>query len=54
MPDDMGENEAFRNITGIIARMEELGETDPEDLDDALENGGFKVMKLAIGPELPL
>ncbi len=53
MPNDMEAHEAFRNITGIIARLEELGESDPDELDDAFESNGFKVMDLAIGPELP-
>lgn len=49
----MESREAFRNITGIIAQLEEQGELDGEDLDDALENHGFRLVEFELGPELP-
>ena len=51
MPEDMDDHEAFRNVTGIIAGLEERdGVVNPEDLDDALEDHGFVSVDYIVGP----
>ncbi len=53
LPADMESHEAFRNITGIIASLEEQTSTiDPEELDDALEANGFERLAFTLGPEI--
>lgn len=53
MPEDMDDQEAFRNVTGIIAGLEEQGPgVTPDELDDALEDNGFETLDYIIGPEI--
>ncbi|MCP4283181.1 MAG: hypothetical protein GY792_01830 [Gammaproteobacteria bacterium] len=53
IPEDMEEQEAFRHATGIISGVEER---DPdyvwEDIEDALEEHGFRVLEFVLGPSL--
>jgi len=53
VPDDVDENEAFRHTTGVIATVEE-SESDHslEDIEDALEQQGFQLVKFIMGPEI--
>ncbi len=53
IPDDVDEHEAFRHATGVIASVEEANpECSLEEIEDALEDHGFQVMRFLMGPEL--
>lgn len=54
VPDDFGEEEAFRHVTGLIAQVEEK---DPatfsrDDVLDLLEAHGFTEVEYQLGPEM--
>ena len=53
MPADLEAHEAFRHVTGLIARVEE---TNPEyrwdDIAAVLEDHGFEAVDFVLGPEL--
>lgn len=53
VPDEFEVQEAFRHVTGIIAKVEE---DDPdytwEDIAEALEEHGFETVRFILGPEL--
>lgn len=53
IPEDRKEQEAFRHVTGIISEVEE---SDPdyawEDIEDALEEHGYRVLEFVLGPSL--
>ena len=53
VPDDMGEQEAYRHATGVIAALEERGPgRDRGDVIEVLEEHGFEVVPYELGPEL--
>ena len=54
IPEDFGEEEAFRHVTGVIAGVEEdnPGNYSREDIIDALEEHGFTEVEYELGPEL--
>lgn len=53
VPEDFESHEAFRAVTGVIARVEE---DDPDyewdDIQSALEAHGFETVDFAFGPAL--
>ncbi|MCB1752354.1 MAG: hypothetical protein KDI74_11585 [Gammaproteobacteria bacterium] len=53
IPEDRKEQEAFRHVTGIISAVEE-GDPDYswEDIEDALEKHGYRVLDFVLGPSL--
>lgn len=52
IPDDFEEHEAYRYVTGIIAKAEEESDYSWEDILDLLEERGFESVEFAIGPSL--
>jgi hypothetical protein len=53
VPDDMGEQEAYRHATGVIAALEERGPgRDRGDVIEVLEEHGFEIVPHELGPEL--
>jgi hypothetical protein len=56
MPEDLGEEEAFRHVTGLIAQVEEEnpGSYSRDDIIDMLEDHGFMRIGFELGPELDL
>lgn len=52
IPDDFEEHEAYRYVTGIIAKAEEESDYNWEDILDLLEARGFESVEFAIGPSL--
>ncbi|MEJ2528569.1 MAG: hypothetical protein P8Z39_00430 [Gammaproteobacteria bacterium] len=53
VPNDVDDHEAFRNVTGIVASLEEgKPECSLEDIEDALEEHGFQLVNFLLGPEL--
>lgn len=52
IPDDFEEHEAYRYVTGIIAKAEEESDYSWEDILDLLEARGFESVEFAIGPSL--
>ena len=56
MPEDFGEEEAFRHVTGLIAQVEEEnpGKYSRDDIIDKLEDHGFMRVPFELGPELDL
>ena len=53
VPEDVGEHEVFRHITGVIAAVEEAKpDHSLEDIEDALEEHGFQIVDFILGPEL--
>lgn len=54
IPQDLGEEEAFRHVTGLIAEVEEEspGSYSREDILDTLEAHGFIEIEYELGPEL--
>lgn len=52
IPDDFEEHEAYRYVTGIIAKAEEESDYDWEDILDLLEERGFESVQFVIGPSL--
>lgn len=53
IPEDVEEQEAFRHATGIISEVEE-GDPDYawEDIEDALEEHGYRLLEFVLGPSL--
>ena len=53
IPEDIQEQEAFRHATGIISQVEE---SNPdyrwEDIEDALEEHGFRLLPFQLGPSI--
>ena len=53
IPEDVDGQEAFRHATGVISRVEE---SDPdytwEDIEDALDEKGYRVLEFVLGPAL--
>lgn len=52
IPDDFEEHEAYRYVTGLIAKAEEDSDYDWEDILDLLEERGFESVEFVIGPSL--
>lgn len=52
IPDDFEEHEAYRYVTGIIAKAEEDSDYDWDDILDLLEERGFEAVEFVIGPSL--
>jgi hypothetical protein len=52
IPDDFEEHEAYRYVTGIIAKAEEESDYSWEDILDLLEARGFESVEFTIGPSL--
>jgi hypothetical protein len=52
IPDDFEEHEAYRYVTGLIAKAEEDSEYTWDDILDLLEDRGFKSVEFILGPSL--
>ncbi|MCW8851436.1 MAG: hypothetical protein OQK44_02125 [Gammaproteobacteria bacterium] len=52
IPDDFEEHEAYRYVTGLIAKAEEESGYDWEDILDLLEERGFESVEFVLGPSL--
>jgi len=52
IPDDIEEHEAYRYVTGLIAKVEEGPEYDWDDILDLLEERGFEAINFVLGPPL--
>jgi len=52
IPDDFEAHEAYRYVTGMIAKVEEDPEYTSEDIMDLLEDRGFMPVDFVLGPEL--
>jgi predicted TIM-barrel enzyme len=54
VPDDFGSHEIFRQVTGLIAAVEEQDPNcDRDDILAALEDHGFETVEFILGPTLP-
>ncbi|MDH3343523.1 MAG: hypothetical protein OEM07_07360 [Gammaproteobacteria bacterium] len=52
IPDDLEEREAYRYVTGLIAKVEEDSEYSWDDIQDLLEERGFETVNFVLGPSL--
>ena len=52
IPDDFEEHEAYRHVTGMIAKVEEEPGYDWDDILDMLEEHGFEAVEFVLGPTL--
>ena len=52
IPDDFEEHEAYRHVTGMIAKVEEEPDYDWDDILDMLEEHGFEAVEFVLGPTL--
>lgn len=52
IPEDLEKHEAYRYVTGIIAKVEESSEYTWEDIQDFLEDRGFDAVDFILGPSL--
>lgn len=53
VPEDLKEQEAYRHATGIIAAIEEKSpDWSWDDIEDALEEHGFRSIEFIMGPAL--
>jgi len=52
VPDDFEEHEAYRYVTGLIAKAEERSDYDWDDILDLLEQKGFEDIEFILGPIL--
>lgn len=52
IPEDFEEREAYRYVTGIIAKAEEESDYTWEDVLDLLEERGFESVDFVHGPSL--
>ena len=52
IPDDFEEHEAYRYVTGLIAKAEEDAGYDWDDILDLLEERGFEAVEFMLGPSL--
>ena len=54
VPEDFGTHEVFRQVTGLIAAIEEQDPNcDRDDILAALEDHGFETVDFILGPTLP-
>lgn len=52
IPDDFEEHEAYRHVTGLIAKAEEKADYEWDDVLDLLEERGFESVNFVLGPPL--
>ena len=52
IPDDFEQHEAYRYVTGLIAKVEEDPEYNLDDILDLLEDRGFESVEFVLGPSL--
>jgi len=52
MPEDLEEHEAYRYVTGIIAKVEEASDYTWDDVLELLEDRGFESVDFIHGPSL--
>ena len=52
IPDDFEQHEAYRYVTGLIAKAEENPDYTWEDILDLLEERGFEAVDFILGPAL--
>lgn len=53
VPEDMSPHEAYRSVTGLIAKIERTGKDRwVEDVLDLLEDHGFRGLEFTLGPPL--
>lgn len=52
IPEDIEEHEAYRYVTGLIAKVEEKAEYSWDDVLDLLEERGFEAVDFTLGPSL--
>jgi hypothetical protein len=52
VPDDFEEHEAYRYVTGLIAKAEEDSDYSWEEILDLLEERGFESVEFILGPSL--
>jgi hypothetical protein len=53
IPDDVEAQEAFRHATGVISGVEESdSDYTWEDIEDALDEHGYRVLEFVLGPAL--
>jgi len=52
VPDDFEEHEAYRYVTGLIAKAEEDFEYSWEEILDLLEERGVEAVEFILGPSL--
>lgn len=50
IPDDFEEHEAYRYVTGLIAKAEEDSEYTWDDILELLEDRGFEAVDFVLGP----
>lgn len=52
IPEDIEEHEAYRYVTGLIAKAEEDSDYNWDDILDLLEERGFEAVEFVLGPSL--
>ena len=52
IPDDFEHHEAYRYVTGLIAKAEENSDYTWDDILDLLEERGFESVDFVLGPSL--
>lgn len=52
IPDEFEKHEIYRYVTGIIAKVEETGEYNWDDILELLEDRGFETVDFILGPSL--
>ena len=52
VPEDFEQQEAYRYVTGLIAKVEENPDYTWEDISDLLEERGFESVDFMLGPSL--
>lgn len=52
IPDDFEQHEAYRYVTGLIAKAEEDSDYTWDDVLDLLEERGFEAVEFVLGPSL--
>ncbi len=52
IPEDLERQEAYRYVTGLIAKVEESQDYTLEDIMDLLEERGFESVDYVMGPPL--
>lgn len=52
IPDDFEEHEAYRYVTGLIAKAEEDSDYSWDDILELLEDRGFESIDFVLGPSV--
>ncbi len=52
IPDDFEEHEAYRYVTGLIAKAEEDSDYTWDDILELLEERGFEAIDFVLGPSI--